>query len=687
MRGLWRPLGFVAVLLALLIYLLIRSASPDLTLRKSMQEQLQLFELRDAELTRDALLARSGLLPHYDALVRDRSNLQASIAELQHVSGSGTAEVAVALRSSIDRLSRALDDRLSDVEHFKTDDALLRNSVAYLTYTISRMDVQSGARHAMASEVGELSSTFLRFIQTPNTASAADFKAALAHLSGRGEADDDLRSLVSHGNLVAELLPQVVALLRQIGAAPTTAHVSQLQAAVEKVSGEAESRAQVFRYLMFFVSLVLLAYLLGQFAQLRSSARKLQLSNDELNREIGERVQAEAALRGSEERFRAIAESARDAIISVDSAGAIASWNPGAEAIYGHRADEILGAPVSRLMADGQGDLGPQIAGPAGGAAAPAPPATMIEAAGRRRDGSEFPLEASVGRWSAAQGSFVTVIVRDVSARKRLEETARQQEVKLVQANKMAALGTLVSGVAHEINNPNQMVLLNSSVLADTWRDACAELDAHRDHQGDFTLAGLPYAEMRDAASTLIRDLNEGARRIDRIVQDLKDFARPQHSGPHADVAVNDIVQRAVRMLNHLVHKRTHHFQLALAANLPTIRGDAQQLEQIVVNLVVNALEALPDPARSVAVASRRNPADGWVLIEVIDEGMGIAPDHLQRLCDPFFTTKQDSGGTGLGLSVTFSLIQAHGGRLDFESEPGRGTRAIASFPPALPAA
>ncbi len=252
-----------------------------------------------------------------------------------------------------------------------------------------------------------------------------------------------------------------------------------------------------------------------------------------------------------------------------------------------------------------------------------------------------------------------------------------------MQANKMSALGTLVSGVAHEINNPNQMVLLNASVLADTWRDAVNALDAHRELEGDFTLAGLPYTEMREAAATLIRDLNEGARRIDRIVQDLKDFARPQRVGLQADVDVNDIAQRSARLLAHLVHRRTQHFRLALAEGLPPVRGDAQQVEQVIVNLLVNALESLPDPSRGVTLVTRRDPADGGVLLEVIDEGVGIPPEHLGRLCDPFFTTKQDSGGTGLGLSVTFSLVRAHGGRLDFASEPGRGTRASVAFPPA----
>jgi PAS domain S-box-containing protein len=685
MSDLWRPLGYVGGLLALLVFLLIRSASPDLPLRTSMEEQLQLFELRDAELTRDAMLVRAGLLPNYDALLRDRAQLLASVEALRRVSGSGTAESGAALRRSIEDLSQALDAKLTAVEHFKTDDALLRHSVAYLAYTIARMDVQASTRRPMAAEVGDLSGTFLRFIQAPTASSGTEFKAVLDRLSGQRDVDDDLHSLVAHGGLVAELLPQVVAVLRQIAAAPTTQRANELQAQVEAVSGQAEAQAQGFRYALFFVALVLLAYLVNQFARLRASTRELRRSNADLSREIGEREQAEAALRSSEERLRAIADSAPDAIVSTDSRGAIVAWNPGAQAIYGWRGDEILGAPLTWLLAPREHGMAPLIAA-ASGDARPAPSnAVTVDSTGVRKDGTEFPLEASVGRWSTAQGAFATAIIRDVSVRKQLEATARQQEFRLVQANKLAALGTLVSGVAHEINNPNQLVLLNTSMLADAWRDACAALDAHREREGEFTLVGLPFAEMRDTVATLIRDLNDGARRIDRIVQDLKDFARPQPQGLPVDVDVNDIVKRAVRLLAHLIQKRCQHFELKLAPDLPPIRGGAQQVEQIVVNLVVNALEALPDPARGVTVGSRCNTDDGWVVVEVSDQGVGIEPEHLERLCDPFFTTKQDSGGTGLGLSVTFSLVQAHGGRLDFDSRPGEGTRATVSFPPAPP--
>jgi len=276
---------------------------------------------------------------------------------------------------------------------------------------------------------------------------------------------------------------------------------------------------------------------------------------------------------------------------------------------------------------------------------------------------------------------FVTGIIRDITVRKHLEETARQQKLQLIQANKMTALGTLVSGVAHEINNPNQLVLTSSEVLARVWDDVAKVLDRYRHQSGEFTLAGLAYGEMRATIPILIHDVHASALRIGQIVGDLKDFARPRARGAVGVFQLNDAVKRALRLLRHLIDKRTTRLRTDLAPRLPVLSGDVRQMEQVVVNLLVNALEALPDRERGVSVSTSYDAGEGSVVLEVRDEGIGISRKHLQHLCEPFFTTKAESGGTGLGLAITSTLIRAHDGRLAFDSEPGRGTRAQVRLP------
>jgi signal transduction histidine kinase len=146
-------------------------------------------------------------------------------------------------------------------------------------------------------------------------------------------------------------------------------------------------------------------------------------------------------------------------------------------------------------------------------------------------------------------------------------------------------------------------------------------------------------------------------------------------------VQLNDAVQRALRLLGHFIKQHTDHLHVDLAQGLPSVRGDAQHIEQIVVNLLTNALEALRDRRHGVTVTTARDLAQRCVLLEVRDEGVGIPPEHLARVCDAFFTTKHESGGTGLGLAITASLVRVHGGGLTFASELGKGTCTRVTLP------
>ncbi|QWV92160.1 transporter substrate-binding domain-containing protein [Geomonas oryzisoli] len=271
-------------------------------------------------------------------------------------------------------------------------------------------------------------------------------------------------------------------------------------------------------------------------------------------------------------------------------------------------------------------------------------------------------------------------LTREVEERRHAEEELINRQQQLVQADKMAALGILVSGVAHEINNPNGLILLNLPVMMEAFRDAEPILEEYYEKNGDFEFGGLAYSRMREALPRLMQQMQEGSRRVKLIVEDLKDFARQQEPGQAAEFDLNETVQAALRLLTNLVEKSTEHFSVSLGEDIPRLNGSAQRIEQVVVNLLVNACQALPSPDRGIELVTWFDGQQRQVVLEVRDQGTGIAPEHLSRLTDPFFTTKRESGGTGLGLSVSSGIVKEHGGELSFSSAPGAGTTARLTF-------
>jgi polar amino acid transport system substrate-binding protein len=274
-------------------------------------------------------------------------------------------------------------------------------------------------------------------------------------------------------------------------------------------------------------------------------------------------------------------------------------------------------------------------------------------------------------------------LASEVAVRERAVEELRQKQQELLQADKLAALGVLVSGVAHEINNPNGLVLLDVPTVRAAWLDAQEVLDAHEAAHGDFEVGGLPWSRMRGEIARLLDEMQDGARRIKRIVDDLKDFARRDDAARPAPFDLNAAVAAALRLVDGAARTATGRLEVALAPGLPPARGSAQRIEQVVVNLVLNACQALPGPERGVAVATGFDPSRGLLKLTVRDEGVGIPPEHLARLTEPFFTTKRDAGGTGLGLSVSAGIVQEHGGALEFASTPGQGTTVTVWLPAA----
>ncbi|HIJ89808.1 MAG: PAS domain S-box protein [Desulfobulbaceae bacterium] len=390
--------------------------------------------------------------------------------------------------------------------------------------------------------------------------------------------------------------------------------------------------------------------------------------------------EAEADLRQSEDKFRNLTASAQDAIAMMDHQGNISYWNEAAAEIFGFSAAEALGKPIHTLISPRLPESGqrspseekPVVDGPI---------RETIELMTRRKDGTEFPIELSLSEARIKDQWNSIWIIRDITERRRAEDESRLQQQQLIQADKMISLGVLISGVAHEINNPNSIAMLNTSMLLKAWESAKPILDGYYTENGDFLIAGIEYSEMRAQIPRLFLELEESTRRIKNIVHDLKDYARQDTTRHMEQITINEIVEAAVRLNQNKIKNATRNFSTDLAPALPSIRGNRQRLEQVLINLIQNSCEAIADQDGAISVASRYVAESDEVEVCVHDQGAGIAPEIMNQITDPFFTTKRSYGGTGLGLSVSAGIIKEHQGRLHFSSSPETGTTATIFFP------
>lgn len=266
------------------------------------------------------------------------------------------------------------------------------------------------------------------------------------------------------------------------------------------------------------------------------------------------------------------------------------------------------------------------------------------------------------------------VVITDITENRKLQWQA-------IRSARLASLGVLSAGIAHEINNPNHAILANAPLLARIWQDALPILNEYEQEQGSFLLAGLSFEQARQTISRGMRDIGENAKRIQKIVDNLKHLGKQDRGDMNELADVGKILQAVVTLLDTRIHKHTDAFTLDLPAALPMVKGNVQQLEQVFINVIVNALESLPDRSRSVKVSAWADRAGNRLIVQVEDQGKGIAEEVMAQIGEPFFTTKAESGGTGLGLSISSSIVEKHGGVLRFETNPHPGTTVSIDLP------
>jgi PAS domain S-box-containing protein len=390
-------------------------------------------------------------------------------------------------------------------------------------------------------------------------------------------------------------------------------------------------------------------------------ARRLQASEAGLLESQNRALRAAADAERAEERFRLVVEGASSAMVMVGPEGRITLVNARTEAVFGYPREELIGVPVETLIPGGLRSQAPDDPGIQSEELETGAPGARRELSGRRKNGEEVPLEAGLTSIRSSEGVFTLASILDITDRKRSElELARQRD-EMAHLSRAAILGELSGSLAHELNQPLSAILSNAQAAQRFMARDPSNLDEVREILKDIVEQDKHAGEVIRRLRLLLTkgEVNLQTLDLNGVVLDVAKLVR------------NDLAHQGVTM------------STDLAPDLPLVRGDRVQVQQVLLNLVMNGCDAMADveiPQRLLAVRAGRN-GGGFVQVSVADRGCGISPEEFGRLFEPFFTTK--SNGLGLGLAVCRSIVEAHEGRLWAESGPGAG----ATFHFTLPAA
>jgi two-component system NtrC family sensor kinase len=368
---------------------------------------------------------------------------------------------------------------------------------------------------------------------------------------------------------------------------------------------------------------------------------------------VEERKQAEEALRESREKLRLMFESVTDGILVLDLNGVITDVNQKTVEMHGFNSkDELLGKNITELVAPSDRHRG-----------ASSMQQTIKRGAIRgieytmlKKDGSEFLVEVSASVLNDVTGKPVgrIAIGRDITERKRAEEKEKQLQQEVYRSSRLASIGELAAGVAHEINNPLTGVVGFSQRLLRKTSD-------------EEVKRGLEIVH------------NE-ALRAAKIIQNLLTFAR--RSEPKKQYSdINGILQSALELRDYELKTSNIEVITDLAPSLSKALVDSHQIQEVFLNIILNAEQAMTEAHGRGKLTVKTEEIKDFIRISFADDGPGISPEHLDKLFDPFFTTREERGGTGLGLSVCHGILTEHGGRIYARSKLGVGAALFVELP------
>lgn len=362
---------------------------------------------------------------------------------------------------------------------------------------------------------------------------------------------------------------------------------------------------------------------------------------------------------GSEE-LQALLDAAVDAIVVIDAEGRIVTFNAAAEQLFGHRASDVLGKPVEMLMPEPHRS---QHAGYLRRYVSGGPPRIIgigREVQAQRANGELFPVALSVGEAKSASGRRFVGIIRDLSAQRSAEQRARALEARLAHVGRFNLMGEMAAGIAHEINQPLTAIA--------TYAQAARRI-VEREQPGMTALLDI------------CRKIDAQALRAGQVVENLRRFIRKQEIRTQV-LDVNRVIADVVNLVEADAKAESIPLEIAYGADLPKVTADSVQLQQVVLNLTRNAVDAMRDGVRKdrgIAIVTEPT-SRGGVRITVTDHGHGVPRQIGDNIFHPFVTTKRD--GLGVGLAISRTIVQSYGGSLTYSDNPEGGSIFAVELPP-----
>lgn len=432
---------------------------------------------------------------------------------------------------------------------------------------------------------------------------------------------------------------------------------------------------------LFSIALMLIVVeviILGRFEKLQTQVKQLAEGdddtsfislggNDELT-SLAEQIETTIrtkrfyykSLKESELLYKSIFEFSADGYIILSKHNTVTYCNKKFSEIFGYDFQEITDKNIYELIGGETDNSG-----------------LIRKEKRKRKDGTEIMVEVVSTQVTVKHSPVTLERYTDVTEITRLEEEAKLQQLKMQQTDKLASLGLLVSGVAHEINNPNNFISLNIPYIEQYFNEIFPILDEHASENPDFKIGKIDYKLFKDDLKDLLTDLNEGSKRITSIVNELKNFAKVEPDEVNATFEINELFNSTLRLLMPQIKSKNCNILFSNEKEYK-IKGSKQKIGQVIINCLTNSLDAIEKDTGEISISFVEEKNKLTCLIK--DNGKGIDASVMKHIFDPFFTTKLKEGGTGLGLSVAKSIVETMGHSISIESEKGKGTTVIIVF-------